>query len=295
MTETIERESFEERLLPMLREAVDARSSHRRLGRGGPKRRSVRRRPKLVALAAALALLAGMVFIAGSASGGRQIIRVDGLQALEHPADVERQLRDAGIDATIVDVPLPSVQDGLPSVPARYWQGRWWWISVDQPEQLTQDEFDRLYAQLGEGGVDANILIEDPRVLELPRMPGHITLFVGREVPPGHFSVFSYDRINELSPLGTFHCLGLDANQPAALGNALEARGYRILWFVESGNASRKVHTPPAGTVATWAWLRGPDLVDIRLAPSGREAEKYQAVEGTFPRAETPPWSPPCT
>src|SRR6266550_7015196 len=215
MTETIERESFEERLLPMLREAAGERSSQRRLGRGGSKRRSVRRRPKLVALAAALALLAGMVFIAGSASGGRQIIRVDGLEALEHPADVERQLRDAGIDATIVDVPLPSVQDGPPSVPARYWQGRWWWINVDQPEQLTQDEFDRLYAQLGEGGVDASIPIEDPRVLELPKMPGHITLFVGREIPPGHFSVFSFARGKEFSPVGTFHCLGVDPNEPA--------------------------------------------------------------------------------
>jgi hypothetical protein len=290
MTETMERESFEERLLPMLREAVNERSAGRRLGRARSKRRSGRRRPKLVALAAALVLLGGTVFIAGSAFGGRQIIRVDGLQALEHPVDVERQLRDAGIDATIVDVPL------LSGDPAHYWQGRWWWITVDQPEQLTQEEFDRLYAQLGElGPPDAAIPIADSRVLELPKMPGHITLFVGVDEPPGHFSVSSYDRINELSPVGTFYCLGLDPNDPAALGKALEARGYRILWFVESHNVGRQVDSPLAGTVATWAWLRGPDLVDIRLAPSGREAEKYQAAEGTFPRAETPPWAPPCT
>jgi hypothetical protein len=289
MTETIERESFQERLLPMLREAVDEGSSGKRLGRARSKRRSAKRRPKLAALAAALVLLGGMVFIAGSALGGRQIIRVDGLQALKHPADVERQLRNAGIDATIVDVPLH------PGDPAHYWQGRWWWITVDQPEQLTQDEFERLYAQIGEVSPVTSTPLPDSRSLELPKMPGHITLYVGREVPPGHFSVFSYDRTNELSPVGTFYCLELDPNDPAALGKALEARGYRILWFVESHNAGREVNSPPAGTVATWAWLRGPDLVDIRLAPSGREAEKYQAAEGTFPRAETPPWAPPCT
>jgi hypothetical protein len=289
MTETIERQSFEERLLPMLREAVDERPAGKRQARAGSKRRLAKRRPKLVALAAALVLLAGMVFITGSAFGGRQIIRVDGLQALEHPADVERQLQEAGIDATVVDVPLQ------PGDPAHYWQGRWWWITVDQPEQLTQDEFYRLYAQLGEGGPDSGIPITDSRVLELPKMPGHITLYVGREVPPGHFSVFSYDRMNELSPVGTFYCLGLDPNEPATLGKALEARGYQLLWFVESHNAGRQVDSPPAGTVATWAWLRGPDLIDIRLAPSGREGEKYQAAEGTFPRGQTPPWAPPCT
>ncbi len=293
MTKTLERDSFEERLLPMLRDNVEATSlGPDTMGKRSRRRLSIKGRT-FVVLVAALTALAGSLFV-GSASGGRQVVGVDGLKALRDPAAVESELRNAGFDATIVEVPLPSAGD-----PQGYWQGTWWWLTVDQPEELTQQEFARLYAQIGVVGVGSGTKIgtkiKDPHVLELPKMPGHVTLFVGREVPRDQFTVFQYDRINELSPVGAFYCLGIDPNDPTALGAALEARGYRIIWNFESNNSGHEVTAPPAHTVATWAWLRGPQLVDIRLAPAGRAAEEYQTAEGTFPPGKTPPWAPQCT
>jgi hypothetical protein len=292
MNETLERDSFEERLLPMLKDGVQYTSLGRNvMGTPSGRRRFTKGRIFIV-LAAALTVLAGSLF-AGSALGGRQIVKVDGLRALRDPAAVESELRDAGIDATIVEVPVPSGVDDN--------QGYWWWITVDRPEQLTQEEFAQLYAQVGfaQVGLGDGIQGVISRTLELPKMPGHVTLFVGREVPAGQFTVFQYDRMNELSPVGAFYCLGIDPNEPAALGAALEARGYRIIWNLESNNRNYDETAPPANTVATWAWLRGPQLVDIRLAPAGTPAErqwaaKYQSAEGTFPLGETPPWAPHC-
>lgn len=287
MNETLARDSFEERLLPMLRETVEDTSSDSAVGGAGGLRRRSAKRLTFVMLAAALTLLAASL-VAGTAFGGREMVEVNGHEALRDPAAVENELRDAGIDATIVEVPLPKLDD-----PQESWEGRWWWITVDQPEQLTQKEFDQLYAQVGMGSVDSLIDIENTDVLELPKMPGHVKLFVGREVPAGQFTVLQYDRMNELSPAGSFYCLGIDPNDPTALGAAIESRGYRIIWNFESDNAGHEVTAPPKGTVATWAWLRGPRLVDIRLTPAD-EAVEYQSAEGTFPLGETPPWAQPC-
>ncbi len=129
----------------------------------------------------------------------------------------------------------------------------------------------------------------------MPQISGHVTLYVGQQVPADQFSVSRYDRMNELSPLGTFGCLGLDGNDPAAMGAAIEARGYRVMWIVESHNHSHPVTSPPAGTVATWGFLRSPSLLDVRLAPAGPEAANYQHQEGTYPLGQTPPWTPPCS
>lgn len=291
MTETLQRGGFEERLLLMLKDAVEEASASDQGTPTGNAKRPSRRRARFVLLATALTALTGAGLLAGSAIGGRQVVVVGGFEALRDPGAVERQLRDAGIDATIVEVPLPSTRD-----PEGYWQGRWWWITVDRPADLTQEEFDRLYEQVGvlsRPNIDSTD-VEDTRLLELPKMPGHITLFVGREVPAGQSTVFEYDRINELSPVGAFYCLGIDPNDPETLGAALESRGYRVMWTLESENHGTGVAAPPADTVATWAWLQSPDLVDIRLAPSGRGAAKYQSAEGTFPLGETPPWAPPC-
>jgi hypothetical protein len=290
MSDTMKRPSFEERLLPMLREAVIEASLHDGPdGRNARPRRSTKRR-RIVLLAATVAFVVSASLIGGVALGRRNVVKVDGLQAVNDPQEVERQLRDTGIDATVVVVPLPTVEGQDWS-----WQGSWWWITVDQPEQLSQDEFDHLYAQVGMGGVDSSIPIETTHILELPKMSGHVTLYVGRQVPDQRFNVFAYDRINELSPLGTFSCLAVDPNDPAALGAAIEQRGYRIVWTLEAGNQGSAVSSPPAGTVATWAWLRGPGVVDMRLAPAGPWAAKYQAAEGTFPSGTTPPWAPPCS
>ncbi|MGZ4132139.1 MAG: hypothetical protein ACXVWF_03755, partial [Actinomycetota bacterium] len=108
-----------------------------------------------------------------------------------------------------------------------------------------------------------------------------------------------YDLINELSPLGTFWCDRLNPNDPTALGDALRSMGYDVIWMVEPQDQNAKgswpvVATPPSGTVITWAWLRGPHTVDVRLMTSGEVARQYQRDEGTFLPGETPPWAPSC-
>ena len=197
------------------------------------------------------------------------------------------------MDVTIVPVPLTKGPDAEN-------KGRWWWVTIDRPNQLTQEEFIRLKEQVGllvgPGNPAArNPDPSSPHILELPKLSGHVTLFVGYEVPAGEFTVDTFDRINELSPVGAFYCLGVDPDDPSALGAVLEARGYSVMWTFESGNAGSRVAEPPPDTVATWAWLRGPGLADIRIAPAGSEGEQYQAAEGTFPLGVTPPWSQPCT
>lgn len=209
------------------------------------------------------------------------------------PAAVERTLRGAGIDADVVEVPLTATAD-------HEWQGVWWWVNVDKPSGLTEDDFARLRDQTG--------LLLSPNVdsadfgntteLELPKgLPGHVTLFVGREAEPGIFTVDAYDRMNELAPTGSFYCLGLDPRHPEALGEALTQLGYRVTWTFEdlAKNEGRVVQAPPARTVVTWAWLRTPTLVDARISPQGPDAQAYQDAEGTFLPDETPPWAPPCS
>jgi hypothetical protein len=287
MTKTDERNGFEERLLVMLREAVVTDAQ----GTSAPRKEAVRHSgPRRRGLVALFAAVVGISLFVGSATGGRQIVSVDGSEALKDPAGVERQLSEAGIDATIVDVPLPTVPEGADS-----WQGVWWWVTVDRPADLTQDEFANLYAQVGELNV-GNANPGNTSTLELPKMSGHVTLFVGRVVPHGEPTVFDYDRINELSPAGAFFCLGIDPDDPVALGTALEARGYRVMWTVEdlSANSGSSATVPPPGTVATWAWLRSPDLVDVRLAEAGPAAQRTQVAEGTFPAGTPRPWSQPC-
>jgi hypothetical protein len=232
----------------------------------------------VIAIATTGFLVSG--FIGGEpATGGRKLIRVDGLEALHHHEAVEGQLRAEGVDASIVAVPLRD-------------EGLWWWVTVDRPEELTVQEFEALRAQLGSGGVHFDP--QNTSVLELPKMPGHITLFVGEGTPKDQFSVSRYDRFNELSPLGTFYCLGIDPNDPSALGDAIEARGYEIKWTLESGNHGHEVASPPSGTSATWAWLSAPGYVDMRISPAGREAEEQQRAAGTYAGGLQPPWARPC-
>jgi hypothetical protein len=109
--------------------------------------------------------------------------------------------------------------------------------------------------------------------------------------------VSRWDRINELAPTGSLYCLGVDPDDPAALGRTLRDRGYRVLWILEDleANTTRTVSSPPDGTVAVWAWLREPDLMDVRLVDaSSPKLDEYRASEGTYTPEQTPPWEPPC-
>jgi len=282
MNTTKKTAGFEGRLLVMLRDAVPETTPAREGER--PSRRWMGVRPRPLALVGLSSLLLmGLLLLSSIAIGGRPVVEVDGLRALRHPALVERELQAAGTDAKIVEVPL---------TPAGKWNGVWWWVTFERPTDLTQEEFDMLRAQVGllQGSVPGG----PTRLLQLPKVDAKVTLFVGRDAQPGEFRVDAFDRINELSPAGAFFCLGADANDPDSLGAAIKALGYDILWQVESNNHGGSVTSPPPDTVATWAWLRGPGLVDIRLAPEGRAAERYQEAEGTYPQGSAVPWTRPC-
>jgi hypothetical protein len=86
---------------------------------------------------------------------------------------------------------------------------------------------------------------------------------------------------------------------PDSVGAALQAKGYDVIWTLEPANHEGRgdnetLSAPPAGTVVTWAWLRGPHTVDVRLMREGPYARHYQRTSGTFLPAVTPPWTPPC-
>ena len=78
MTRTASPEAFEGRLLAMLRDVVDEAPSTQR--EGAHRRRSTKRR-SFALVAASLAVLVTSLFV-GSAVGGGQVFRIDGLQAL---------------------------------------------------------------------------------------------------------------------------------------------------------------------------------------------------------------------
>jgi hypothetical protein len=271
---------FRDRLLPMLRQAAKEQSR-------GPRSDLFRGRARTVLLVAMVGL--GLVVASGIALARRDVVTVSGIEALQDPAAVERTLRDAGIDADIVEVPLPATAE-------HSWMGVWWWVGTEQPSGLSENDFARLRDQIGllmSPGAESQNTTE----LELPKgLLGHLTLFVGREAAPGAFTVDAFDRTNELAPTGSFYCLGLDPSDPQALGEALTQLGYSVTWTFEDlgKNEGRVVQAPPEGTVVTWAWLRTSTLVDVRISPDGPDADAYRSAEGTFLPDESPPWSRPC-
>jgi hypothetical protein len=258
----------------------------------GPSRR--RRGMRVGVLAVAAALVAGALSV-GIAAGRTETVTVSGAQALRDPRGVERVLAADGIDATILVVPMPAGDDG-------YWSGRWYSLYFDGATDISQQEFDHLYFQVGRGNGTEQVVTptqtigaEQVKVLELPKdLPGHITLLVARTVAGPQPTAAGYDSMNELSPVGSLSCAGLNPDDPSAVGDALAARGYEVSWTMESGNAGQTLSSPPAGSVVTWVWTTGPRTVDVRLTPAGSEARMYQAAEGTFLPDETPPWGPLC-
>jgi hypothetical protein len=301
-----ERSTFEERLLPMLVEAIPKDGADAR--RGTTRRRRSRRSAVLLVAAIVGAAVAGSMLV--PAVGERGVVRVYAQDALRDPKAVERTLRtEGGIDAEIIEVPVFDP-------PAEESPAWWWWLYWDRPVDLSPSEFALLQDWVGlmngralerEGFFDKNGetaklrrfygLLSDGAI-EIPRgIEAHLTLFVGRTVPRGEFSVNRWDRINELAPTGSLYCLGVDPDDPAALGRTLRDHGYQVLWILEDleANTSHTVSSPPDGTVAVWAWLREPDFMDVRLVDaSSPKLDEYRASEGTYTPEQTPPWEPPC-
>lgn len=279
-------ETFEERLLPMF---LDTARSHRR------RRRGFRITGVGVTIVAAAVAFASLSL---GAALGSDTVTVSAKQAVEDPTGVEKTLRDSGIDATVIVIPV-----------SPYWQvldNTWWWLHFDGPTQLSQHDFADIYRQVGDGltglsdaEIDRGNGIQHFPDLELPKnLPGHLTLFAAK-VADGPNVGSGYDTINELSPTGTFWCDRLDPNDPEAVGATLRRAGYDVIWVVEPTKdspqgASSEPSSPPANTIVTWAWFRGPHTIDVRLMQDGPQAQRYQDDEGTFSPGETPPWTPPC-
>lgn len=276
---------FETRLLPVLLRALEERDSVQIPRRTRSPR--IVRRTVGVAIAAASLVVATTVLVAS-----RDTIAVRAADAIADPAEESQDLRDAGIEARILVVPVP------PSA-----AGTWWSLSFSPGVYVDDPVWARLKAQVGVGvaGLPEEVLdrgrgVFHHEVLELPRnLEGPLTLAVGRAARPGEAEA---PMDNELAPNGAFWCLGLQ-NMPAdRAGRTLEDMGYEVVWvyktFEAPGGEGHKVEAPPPGSGITTAFFRAPDVVDVRLAPEA-EVEWLRLQAGTPTQgSRVPPWAPAC-
>jgi hypothetical protein len=292
-------EGFEARLLPMLLDAVDERSR----ARVAPRPRRVRRRTVVRSGALAVAALVGAVVAANTLAVGTDTVQVSAAEAVRDPAAVQRQLRDQGVDANILVVPVPT---GV--------AGTWWDLYFRPGARVGPEEWSRLLAQVGEGidpGLPPDVydrILDHGRnvyhheVLEIPKdVHGPMTLIAGRAPRDGE-SLAGLG--GELSPVGAFWCLGLERMGPSGAGQAIAALGYGVRFYYNPQpfepvgvdvEGDGYVETPPPGSAVTDAWFATPTDVVIDLVPAG-QADAVRAETGTPTPGSTPPdWAPACT
>lgn len=278
-------DGFEARLLPMLLKALEERDSAQIPRR--PTSPRIVRRTIGVAVAAAFLVVATTVLVAS-----QNTISVSADDAIADPAEVIQDLRDAGIEARILVVPVP------PSA-----AGTWWSLSFSPGVQVDDLAWAKLKAQVGVGvaGLPEEILdrgrgVFHHEILELPRnLRGPLTLSVGRAARPGEAEA---PMDNELAPNGAFWCLDLHAMPADRAGRLLEDMGYEVAWVYETfkgpGGEGHQVDAPPQGSGITTAFLRTPDVVDVRLA-SEAEVERLRLQAGTpTQESNVPVWAPAC-
>ncbi len=278
-------DGFEARLLPMLLKALEERDSPRIPRR--PTSPRIVRRTIGVAVAAAFLVVATTVLVAS-----QNAIEVRATDAIDDPAEVTQDLRDAGIEARILIVPVP------PSA-----AGTWWSLSFSPGTQVDDLAWAKLKAQVGVGVAGLPEEIRDRgrgvfhhEVLELPRnLGGPVTLSVGRAERPGEAEA---PMDNELAPNGAFWCLDLHTMPADRAGRLLEDMGYEVVWVYQTfegpGGEGRQVDTPPQGSGITTAFFRAPDVVDIRLAPEA-DVERLRVQAGTPTQgSNVPAWAPAC-
>jgi hypothetical protein len=270
---------FEDRLLQMLLEA----HQEQRLEPKGSGRRPTGRR--LVPLFIAAVLVSG--WVVASAVGGDDTIRVDAAAAVEDPRAVERQLREAGIDAEVRAVPEPDP----------YLRGKWIWLHFPPGVDVDPDTFALLQSYVGvlhmgwpsvrercpSGAPRPGIGCERTSILELPRdTPGPIVLIAGRAPRAGEEDWQNTDPMNELAPTGALYCYRLEELPPVEAGRRLVDLGYRVVWRYAEGepfeNPSRFPESPPAGTGLVYAWFHGPNVVEVSVAPADLVEEVRSGV-----------------
>lgn len=291
-------EGFEGRLLPVLLEAVDERAL------AVERRRRPRRRTVVRAGALAVAALVGAVIAANTLAVGTDTIQVSAADAVRDPAAVEQQLRDQGVEATILVVPVPDVVANA-----------WWHLYFAPGAAVSCQDWVRLMAQVGTGEnpscfspevydklIDHGNGVRHMPVLDIPKdVHGPMTLVAGRATEPGEETGWP-SLGGELSPDGAFYCLGLERMDPAVAGQALTDLGYDVRWHynpqpfagvgVDPGD--RYVDAPPEGSALVDVWLFTPDRVIVELVPA-ELADAARPQYGTPTSDWTPPsWAPSC-
>lgn len=238
--------------------------------------------------------LTGAAFLLTTAVAGDKVIEVQAADALSDPRGLEQELARQGLDARIVDVPSENLA------------GKWYGFHIPPNADIDMETFWLLKSYVGHldmryESVEKRCPIGDcarTGLLEIPgRVKGPITLVVGREPRAGEEPYWTDAfGINEISPGGALWCHALEEKSPSDAGRLLRSLGYEIVWVHEDRITSEEVSKPPAGAVVTSAFMRGPDLVDIRTAMP-ELANKWRIAEGT-PTAKHPrssaPWAPPC-
>jgi RNA polymerase sigma-70 factor (ECF subfamily) len=131
-------------------------------------------------------------------------------------------------------------------------------------------------------------------VMDDRKRTGELSEVAGYEMPEPALELMQALRAlgsKQRASLILHHYAGYRAREIAEMIGSTPGADYEDL----AHNVGREVAAPPEGTVATWAWFRGPNLVDVRIVDDGPEAQTYREAEGTFVPGETPPWAPPCS
>jgi hypothetical protein len=292
---TVQDRPFEERLLEMLLEAHEERQ-----GRvTGRRRKASMRRRGVGALLAATLVVGG--WVVASAVGGDDTIKVDAVAAVEDPRAVERELREAGIDAEVRSVPEADP----------YLRGKWIWLHFPPGVDVDPDTFALLQSYVGhlhmgwpsvQERCPRGIGCERTAILELPRdVPGPIVVIAGRAPRAGEEGWENVDPMNELSPTGALYCHRLEELSTAEAGRRLDELGYRVIWRYAERDPFKDARSefpdrPPAGTALVHAWFRGPNVVDVSVVPDQHVSEQRRSV-GTPVTPEDRlglTWAPSC-
>jgi hypothetical protein len=294
---TVQHRPFEERLLEMLLEAHE----ERRRGVIGPRRRASMPRRGVGALLAATFVVGG--WVVASSVVGDATIEVDAVAAIEDPRAVERDLREAGIEAEVRTAPI-----GDP-----YLQGKWLWLHFPPGVDIDPDTFALLQSYVGmidmgwpsvQERCPRGIGCERTSILELPRdTPGPIVLIAGRAPRAGEDGWEHVDYMNELSPTGALYCFELEELAPTEAGHRLEELGYRVIWryspvdvVTDMDPIKFDLDRPPPGTGVVYAWFRGPNVVDVSLVLEEHVAQQRRLVGTPVAPADRQGlnWAPAC-
>jgi hypothetical protein len=297
---TVQDRPFEERLLETLLEAHQEWWGIPERPREALRRKASRRGLGIGALLAATLVVGG--WVVSSSVIGDTTIEVDAAAAAEDPQVVERELREAGIDAEVRAVPV-----GDP-----FFRGKWLWLHFPPDVDIDPDTFALLQSYVRMIDMSApsveercprGVGCERTAILELPRgIPGPIVLIAGRAPRAGEEGWQNVDPMNELAPTGALYCFRLEERRAAQAGRRLEELGYRVIWryspvdVVSFMEPIEYLDRPPPGTGIVYAWFGGPKVVDVGLVRATHVAEQRR-LAGTPVTPEDRPkltWAPDC-